>query len=119
MLILVAIPAIVAVAFVHRVLQAVAPSNMLIARIRRAGPSFRAGAGLVVLALLMLMAIRLLTSAISDGAPGWLNLFVLVLAWDTIKFGMASCVVAFGCVRKLAVAAASCRRPSQNGGTCA
>ena len=39
-----------------------------------------------MLALLLLVAIRLLTSAISSGAPGWLNLFVLVLAWDATRF---------------------------------
>lgn len=119
MLIVLAIPVIVAVAFAHRVLQAVAPSNMLITRIRRAGPSWSAGVGLVVLALPLLMAIRILTSATSGGAPSWLHLFVLVLAWDTIKFGIASCLVAFGCVRQLAVAAATSRRPPQNGDTCA
>jgi hypothetical protein len=81
-----AIPVVVAAAFVHGALQAVAPSNMLIRRVRRARPSCTAGAGLVVLALLLLVAIRLLTSAISSGAPGWLNLFVLVLAWDATRF---------------------------------
>lgn len=119
MLILLALPVIAAVAFVQRILQAVAPSNVLIARIRRAGPSCRGGATLVVLALLLLMAIRVLTLAISSGAPDWLNLLVLVLAWDTIKFAVAFCLVAFGCVRRFAVAAASSRRLSQNGGTCA
>lgn len=86
MLIVLVIPVIVAVACVQRVLQAVAPSNMLITRIRRAAPGCREGAGLLVLALLLLVAIRLLTVAVSGGAPGWLNLFVLVLAWDAIRF---------------------------------
>jgi hypothetical protein len=95
MLILLARPVIAAVAFVQRILQAVAPSNVLITRVRRAGPSCRGGATLAVLALLLLMAFRVLTLAISSGAPGWLNLLVLVLAWDTIKFAVASCLEAF------------------------
>ncbi|MFC7725522.1 hypothetical protein ACFQW6_10415 [Nocardioides sp. GCM10028917] len=96
MLILLATPVIAAVAFVQRILKAVAPSNVLITRVRRAGPSCRGGATLAVLALLLLMAFRVLTLAISTGAPGWLNLLVLVLAWDTIKFAVASCLEAFG-----------------------
>ncbi len=119
MLILLAIPVIAAVAFVQRFLQAVAPSNVLITRVRRAGPSCRGCATLVVLALFLLMAIQGLTLAISSGAPGWLNLLVLVLAWDTIKFAVASCLEATGCVRRFAITIASSRRLSQIGGTCA
>ncbi len=96
MLILLATPVIAAVAFVQRILQAVAPSNVLITRVRRAGPSCRGGATLAVLVLLLLMAFRVLTLAISSGAPGSLNLLVLVLAWDTIKFAVGSCLEAFG-----------------------
>lgn len=119
MLILLAIPVVLAVAFAQRVLQAVAPSNMLIASMRRGIPSFRAGTGLALLAWSSLAATRLLTSAVSAGAPGWLNLLVLVLAWDSIKFGIASCLVFVGRVRALAGAAATTRRIPESGGTCA
>lgn len=118
MLMLLAIPVIVAVASAQRVLHAVAPSNMLIARMRNGGSNVTAGAALAVVASLSLLVTRLLTEAVAAGAPGWLNLAVLVLAWDTIKFGIASCLVFIGSVRTVARAAPTARDFPQNGRTC-
>ena len=86
MLVLFAVPVIVVTAVVHRLVQTTAPSNLLIARIRRARPHWRAGAGLVILGLVCLVAIHILTAAIAGGAPAWLNLPILILAWDAIRF---------------------------------
>ena len=36
---------------------------------------------------------RALGEAIANGAPGWLNLVVLLLAWDAIKIGLLAVVV--------------------------
>ena len=40
-----------------------------------------------VLAGLLLVGMHVLAEAVAAGAPGWLNLVVLVLAWDAIKVG--------------------------------
>lgn len=119
MLFLIALPALVLVAAGHRWLHAYAPTNLVISRARLAPPRWRLVLLLGAIAIILLLAMRVVEVWIAAGAPGWLNLVVLVLAWDAIKFGLTSCLVAFGCARELAVAAASSRRPSQNGGTCA
>ncbi len=33
------------------------------------------------------MTMHVVANAVSAGAPGWLNLIVLVLAWDALKAG--------------------------------
>ena len=85
MLILLAIPVVVGVAFVHQLIQVVAPSNLLVRSVRSARPRWRIAAALLGLAAGLLMAMHVVANAISAGAPGWLNLLVLVLAWDALK----------------------------------
>ena len=85
MLILFAIPVIVAVALVHRLVQVVAPSNLLVRRVRSAQPRWRTGAVLLGLATVLLLTMHVVADAVSAGAPGWLNMVVLVLAWDALK----------------------------------
>lgn len=87
MLILLAIPVLVAVALVHRLGQAVAPSNLLVRRVRSLQPRWLTGAVLLGLATVLLLAMHIVSEAVSAGAPGWLNLIVLVLAWDALKVG--------------------------------
>lgn len=87
MLVFVAIPVIVAVAFVHRFVHVVAPSNMLARSVRSAAPRWRVAAALLGLAAVLLMSMQALAIAVSAGAPGWLNLVVLVLVWDAVKVG--------------------------------
>lgn len=87
MLVLFAIPVVVAVAFVHRFIQAVAPSNLLVRSVRSARPRWCTGAALLGLAAVLLLTMHVLANAVSAGAPGWLHLVVLVLAWDAIKVG--------------------------------
>lgn len=53
-------------------------------------PTLRTCAMLVVLAAGLLAAMKVAADAVAAGAPGWLNLFVLVLAWDAIKIGAAT-----------------------------
>jgi hypothetical protein len=93
MLILLAIPVIVAVALVHRVVQVVAPSNLLVRRVRSAQPRCRTGAVLLGLATVLLLTMHVVAEAVSAGAPGWLNLVVLVLAWDALKVGWLAVTV--------------------------
>lgn len=87
MFILLAIPLIVAVAFVHRVIQVVAPTNLLVRSVRSARPGGRVAAALFGLATVLVLATHVVADAVSAGAPGWLNLVVLVLAWDALKVG--------------------------------
>lgn len=87
MLILLAIPVIVAVAFVHRLTQVVAPSNLLVRSVRSARPRGRVAAALLGLAAFLFIAMHVVANEVSAGAPGWLNVVVLVLAWDALKVG--------------------------------
>ncbi|KRF32292.1 hypothetical protein [Nocardioides sp. Soil805] len=99
MLILLAIPVIVAVALAHRSVQAVAPSNLLVRRVRSAQPRWRTGALLLGLAMVLLLTMHIVANAASAGFPGWLNLVVLVLAWDALKVGwLAVEVIARGII---------------------
>jgi hypothetical protein len=85
MLFLIALPVVGCVALFWRYLQIYAPSNVLIRRVRSAQPRWRTTGGLLVLALMLLVAMNVVDHAVQRGAPGWLNLVVLVLAWDAIK----------------------------------
>ena len=94
MLILLALPVIAAVAAFHRYMQCYAPSNLLTRRVRAATPTFRLTAVLLVLAAVLLVLMHVLAEAIGAGAPGLLNLVVLVLAWNAIKLTLVALVVA-------------------------
>lgn len=85
MLILLALPVIVAVATVHRVLHSYAPTNRLARHVRGRTPLCRTAAALIAVAAVLLVAMRAVSVAVVAGAPGWLNLVILVLAWDAIK----------------------------------
>ncbi|RYP84341.1 hypothetical protein EKO23_16005 [Nocardioides guangzhouensis] len=94
MLLLVMVPVLVLVMCAHRYLQRYAPSNALISRVRIAPPRWWTAILLAVLATTTLAAMHLLAEAVAAGAPGWLNLVVVVLGWDSIKFGLAAASVA-------------------------
>jgi hypothetical protein len=86
MVLLIAFPVFATVAFVHRCLHLYAPSNLLVRHVRVAAPRFRTAVGLFALAAALLIVMHVAAEAVAAGAPGWLNLLVLVLAWDAIKF---------------------------------
>jgi hypothetical protein len=90
MLLLLALPVIAFVAFAHRFLLMRAPSNVTIAHLRSACPAGRRAAALGALASMLTVVAHALTVAIEGGAPGWLNLVVLVLLWDAIKFAVGA-----------------------------
>ncbi|MEP9382927.1 hypothetical protein [Nocardioides sp. KR10-350] len=90
MLILLALPVIVAVAAMHRYLQDYAPSNVLIRRVRTHRPRCRTAFALAAVAGVLQIAMHAVAAAVAGGAPGWLNLVVLILAWDTIKLVAAT-----------------------------
>jgi hypothetical protein len=90
MLLLLAIPVLASVALAHRFLQTYAPSNVLVRRVRSARPRLGVAAGLIGTAMVLLAMVHVVASAAAAGAPGWLNVVVLVLAWDAIKFSLAA-----------------------------
>jgi hypothetical protein len=51
-------------------------------------------AALVGLATVLLMTTHIVANAVAAGAPGWLNLVVLVIAWDAVKIGWLAVGVA-------------------------
>jgi hypothetical protein len=87
MLFLLALPVISCVALLWRYLQIYAPSNVLVRPVRSAPPRCRTVVFLLALAGVLLVATHVVSEAVERGAPSWLNLVVLVLAWDAIKIG--------------------------------
>lgn len=95
MLFLLALPIFLAVAGAHRYLATYAPSNILVRHVRRSQRRWRTAGSLAVLTSALLLVLRAVEVAIAAGAPGWLNLIALVLAWDAIKFAIESALTAF------------------------
>ncbi|WP_110241663.1 hypothetical protein [Nocardioides gilvus] len=112
MIILLALPILTIVAFLHRYVKFYAPSNLLIRRIRGSSPRLRTVAMLAALSAILLLAMKLVSKAVEAGAPGWLNLVVLLLAWDTIKIALLalSCAVR-GIARRIVGSYESLTRP--------
>jgi hypothetical protein len=88
MIFLLARPVFAAVALAHRFLQMYAPTNRLVRRVRMAAPRFRTAVGMLAAAAVLLIAMHMVAEAVAAGAPGWLNLVVLILAWDAIKLAL-------------------------------
>ena len=60
------------------------PTNRLLAAIRtRRGLKW--GVPTMGLGVLYFLAAAILVNAIHDGGPGWLNLFVLLTCWNSLK----------------------------------
>jgi len=93
MLFQLAVPVTVLVAHARRLLQTHAPSNVVIARVRASRPTMHATVFLASAAIVLAAVAHRLTLAIERGSPAWLNLVVLVLLWDAIKFAIESAVI--------------------------
>ena len=106
MLMLLFIPIFYVVACAHRYLQLFAPSNLLIARVRTSPPRWRTVMLLMALAYALVGAMHFLSTAIENGAPGWLNLLVMVLAWDAIKIGLLAVMATLRRIRLVVATAA-------------
>ena len=94
MIMLLALPVIAAVALAHRCLLLYAPSNVLIRRLRAKAPALSTAAAMLAVALGLIVALKVVSDAVAAGAPGWLNVVVLVLAWDSFKVGWLAVGVA-------------------------
>lgn len=97
MIMLLALPVLLVVARMHSYLEVYAPSNVLIRRVHLSRPRLATCATLVVLAAGLLVAMKGAVGAVAAGAPGWLNLVALVLAWDAIKITWVAISVLIGC----------------------
>ncbi|TNM37693.1 hypothetical protein FHP29_18090 [Nocardioides albidus] len=94
MIFLLAFPIVAMVALAHRSLLLFAPSNVLIRRVRASRPTLSTVVAMVAIAAGLLVAVKVVSDAVAAGASGWLNLVVLVLAWDSFKVGWLAVGVA-------------------------
>lgn len=94
MLLLLAIPVLLAVTAAHRYLAVYAHSNILVRHVRNSPARLGTAVMLALLAAGLLLAMRAVDLAIGAGAPGWLSIVVVILAWDAIKIGCLAMVVA-------------------------
>lgn len=97
MIFLLALPVLLVVAHIHRCLRVSAPSNVLARRVRASHPELRTVVMLVVLATGLLVVMKVAATAVRGGAPTWIQVIVLVLAWDAIKIGLLAITVLVGC----------------------
>ena len=88
------LPILTLAAAIHRCLRLYAPSNVLVARLRAAPQRWRTAGALITLALFFLGSAHGVNVAIAAGAPAWLNLAALILAWDAIKLSWLALGVA-------------------------
>lgn len=78
-------------AMIHRYLQATAPSNRLISRLRASPPRIAVAGALLALASGLVLVAAILSDLAARGGPGWLHLLVLVAIWDAMRFaGLAA-----------------------------
>ncbi len=73
-------------ATIHYYLQAFAPTNILLRRLRTRGGFKWAIPAAVLLVPGYLFAAAIATSVLDDGGPGWLNLVAFTCTWNAIKF---------------------------------
>ena len=104
MIMLLALPAMALVVLAHRYLQVYAPSNLLVRRVGASRPSLGLSARLLVLAGTLLVGVAIVSSAVASGAQGWLNLVVLVPAWEAINIGLLAVLVVMQRARVLLAA---------------
>lgn len=98
MLLVLALPVFVAVTAIHRLLWVYAPTNFLARRVRARKARWHTAAALTALAACFLVAMHAVAEAVASGAPGWLNLFVVLLAWDAVKLGALAGLQALRCL---------------------
>lgn len=80
------IPLILTVSsFIYAVLQRYAPTNIVLGQIRRRR-GLKWGVPAMLLAAPYIVLVYWCSSAIGDGATGWLNLVILLCLWNALKF---------------------------------
>lgn len=71
--------------FIYAVLQRYAPTNIVLGRIRRRR-GLKWGVPAMLLAAPYIVLAYWCSSGVVDGAPGWLNLVILLCLWNALKY---------------------------------
>lgn len=100
----------------HCFLRRYMPTNILLAVIRMRG-GLKWGIPAMLLAVPYLIAASICTHLIAGGAPGWLNLLVVLFIWDALKFAIAGPLSFILLLRSRALEAAERRRARRQSGT--
>lgn len=94
MLILLMVPVVVVVTVAHRMLQLYAPSNLILAHVRRHPPRLRVAGVLLMLAISLLLIAAICSEIARTGGPGWLHVVFLIALWDAFKLMFEAIAVA-------------------------
>jgi hypothetical protein len=74
------------VAPAHRYLQAFAPSNVIVSKLRRERPTTWIASGLMGLSAAFALGAIIAADWAAEGGPGWIHLVVLLWTWNAMKF---------------------------------
>lgn len=88
---------------IYYYLQAFAPTNILLRRLRTRGGLKWAIPAALALVPMYLFAAAITTVIIADGGPGWLNLVVLTGTWDAMKFAWMALISPLMVLKRRAV----------------
>ena len=91
----------VLIAFVSRIyafLQRTMPTNILI-RATHTRRGLKWGAPAMLLALVYIVVAAALAQWVAGGAPGWINLLVLLCLWNALKFVVNGPITVVGLLR--------------------
>ncbi len=94
MLFILMVPVVVVVSVAHRMLQLYAPSNLIVAHVRRHPPRLWVAGALLMLAVLLLLIAAICSEMAMTGGPGWLHVLFLIALWDAFKFMFQAIAVA-------------------------
>ena len=83
----------------HRYLHTVMPTNLLVGRLRAPGNLKWAGPAAAMVVMSYLISAWLMTTLLAHGAPGWLNLLVLLFLWNAMKFTAFGLVSSFKSIK--------------------
>lgn len=102
-------------AAIHRYLQIHAPSNLLVAHVRRKRPRIRVAGALFALAAALILGARVLSAWAASGGHGLLHLFVLIAIWDCLKLAALALAVLLRCAAATLGKVTAPTRPTARG----
>lgn len=81
-------------ALARRYLQVYAPSNVVLARVRRARPRLRVAVGLFALSTTLAASAFAITEWVVNGGPRSMNLVIIIAIWDAFEFTFTAITIA-------------------------